>query len=89
MGSQNFRAVAARATIVIRGRGLNNTPQTNPLRGVTYPGAYTKEVRLVRVMRIAIMDLFFYAWDMDCSHDWIKSFGMCMCTIRSNDIRAV
>ena len=37
MGSQNLRAVAARAMIVIRGPGLNNTPQTNPLRGVTYP----------------------------------------------------
>ncbi len=39
IGSQNFRAVAARATIVMRVRGLNNTPQTNPLRGVTYPCA--------------------------------------------------
>jgi hypothetical protein len=37
MGSQNLRAVAARAMIVIRGPGLNNTPQTNPLREVTYP----------------------------------------------------
>ena len=37
MGSQDFRALAPKAMIVIKGLGLENTPQTSPLRGVTYP----------------------------------------------------
>ena len=39
MGSQNFRAVAARATIVIRGRGVNPSHPTGCSWRVTYPCA--------------------------------------------------
>jgi hypothetical protein len=43
MGSQNFRAIAARAMIVAKGRGVNASHLTGCSWRVTYPWLTTME----------------------------------------------